>query len=599
VNNVWQPLSIKYGLILEAGILQYSDQAKGTKFYYSNSFAERQSTATTIPTLTTTIKFNVSTIIPDNAIGFFYEFSTGSEGKYYANKDMIVYPNKWHIYYDDLIKHYGKDNVVVENNRILIYNVPGNKLFNFDPEGGGDGVPTDCIMTIFASYSRTEMPIGQTFSMGGMFSYSGLCSASSLGWRDNTTGTWEIIPATDTDIDCNGATCTESPATANTWYYRTIKCEGTGNYYVFVRVRFTDDNGLTQTLETNPQLIKCADIPNDITLYYPLDNGQSCVNTGITFQVNITGFNNPIRNISLWNDIGGTWKSNGSYYQHFINSSKVLHLLYFNNSNKSENKLNPDVTYTNKSLNMEVALLGDRGLNFSNKTGRIAYSDTATLNLTYGTICLWLMPYENYNDINSKYIFNDFYDTNENLYLAYDKGQLDWSFKKEHANNNYILYTTMNNQPKKNEWLHICIAWDNSYTGIYINGSVKASSTGKLAPTTKWGHFDIGGTPEVAFNCECVIDELIIFDRRLTDGQIANTFLTSNRTFNFTNIGSVPNGVYKWNAQAYFLTGLSNYSISNFTFNVRNCSTICPLSYEWTRNPTCPLREWVQYYIRK
>jgi hypothetical protein len=128
VNNVWQPLSIKYGLIMEGGTLKYSSELKGNKFYYSNSFAERQSTATTIPTLTTTIKFNVSTIIPDNAIGFFYEFSTGSEGKYYAKKDMIVYPDKWHIYYDDLIKHYGKDNVVVENNRILIYNVPGGKM---------------------------------------------------------------------------------------------------------------------------------------------------------------------------------------------------------------------------------------------------------------------------------------------------------------------------------------------------------------------------------------------------------------------------------------------------------------------------------------
>jgi hypothetical protein len=260
-----------------------------------------------------------------------------------------------------------------------------------------------------------------------------------------------------------------------------------------------------------------------------------------------------------------------------------------------------DTGYCNDSLNMEIGLLGDRSLNFSNKTGRISYEDdTYALNLTYSTICLWMMPYEDYGAANSKYVFIDYPNTNENIYLAYSGSALDWQFKKEHANNNYVLSTTMNNKPKKNEWLFLCIAWDNSYSGIYVNGSLKASSTGNAAPTQRWGHFEIGGAGTPNDNCACVIDEFIIFDRRLSDTQITNLYLTSNRTINFTNIGYVSPGTYLWNSQAwYYPSNNYNYSNHNHTIIVRDCPITCPYSYEWTRNPNCYLREWVQYYIRK
>ena len=548
----------------------YSDQAKGTKFFYDNTFV--QSTGITA-TPTTNIKFNVSTIIPDNAIGFFYEFSTGSRGLYYPSRNLIVYPDKWHIYYKDLAAKFGKENLVVEDNRILIYNVQGNKLMNFDPEGGGDGVPTDCIVVPYDMYNVTTIYLDGHINMSGKYSYSGLCSGFSITWQTNYSGSWATIPNFG-DIHCNGVACTQSPATMNVWYNKTIVCDIINDYYTRIYVRYTDDNtGTIGARYTNPTTIYCLGAETNVTLYYPSNGTEYCLNKEISFQVNATtGSSQLIRNISLYNDLGGVWQANGTFWQHFLNSSKTLTLIYFNNSNLTENKKYPDFTNTNASLNMEAGFLGDYGLNFSNNTGRISYDDDSTaLNITYGTICAWVMFSEDYG-ANSKYLFIDYPNTNENIYFAYDGSQLDWGFKKEHLNNNYILYTTMNNKPKKNEWLFLCIAWDNSYSGIYVNGSLRASSTGRAAPSQRWGHFELGGTPTISESCSCVIDEFVIFDRRLSDTQIGNLYLQSNRTMNFSNIGSVNAGTYKWNAQVYYYpSNAYNYSNRNFTLILRSC----------------------------
>jgi hypothetical protein len=191
--------------------------------------------------------------------------------------------------------------------------------------------------------------------------------------------------------------------------------------------------------------------------------------------------------------------------------------------------------------------------------------------------------FENYG-AESKFILIDYPNTNENIYLAWFGSVLDWGFKKEHLNNNYVLYTTMNSRPQNNTWYHLCIAWDNSYTGIYVNGTLKASSLTYAAPTTKWGHLQIGGYISTVDNCACIVDELMIYDRRMTDTQISNLYLQSNRSLNFTNVGGISAGDYLWNAQAYYFPGLSmieglfnystfnyNYSTFNYTFKVRNC----------------------------
>lgn len=50
--------------------------------------------------------------------------------------------------------------------------------------------------------------------------------------NDNTSGSFVIVPATDTDLDCNGGTCSAADTGAVTSHNYTLKCEAAGTYTI-------------------------------------------------------------------------------------------------------------------------------------------------------------------------------------------------------------------------------------------------------------------------------------------------------------------------------------------------------------------------------
>ena len=89
---------------------------------------------------------------------------------------------------------------------------------------------TDCSM-------NQDFPSGQihdvddTFPMRNKLTVlSGGCTGCYTAWEDFTTGSWAQIPISDTDLDCTGSQCKQNPAVENTWYTRTLECEGAGSY---------------------------------------------------------------------------------------------------------------------------------------------------------------------------------------------------------------------------------------------------------------------------------------------------------------------------------------------------------------------------------
>jgi hypothetical protein len=103
--------------------------------------------------------------------------------------------------------------------------------FSFPHEAQGAVCGATSISLNNSSYSAT---VGGTFSVtatpvGG----SALCT---IVIQDNTTGSFLIVPTTDTDLDCNGATCSGPGPGA---LVKTLKCEGAGTY----TIRASANNG--------------------------------------------------------------------------------------------------------------------------------------------------------------------------------------------------------------------------------------------------------------------------------------------------------------------------------------------------------------------
>ena len=572
-QNAWSDLRIRYGLIGEGGILIYSDDPSLSKHQF-DYFSEYQTINSGIGMISAEqevrFKFSVGTMIEGEVMGFFYEFipSTSevlsvqpNQLKYYPEHQMFVNPHRYHIYLDDLIKLFGKEQVEVIGNKVFIY-VPDGQYYNFDPPLGGDGIPTNCIINLVASYNQTNVTTGDDFKFGAKTSWSGLCTNQIIGWQDNSSGTWANIPALASDISCSGSTCSQSSPSSGVWYYRYPTCEADGQYGVRLRMSYRDESGSGQVLTTSSQEINCGDydIPSirEVDMLYPANETSYDVGTEVSFQSNFTTnyADEGVYNFSLYHNVGGTWQLNQSWHSHIpVIPGKNLMTIYFNDTNTSLEGESPHST-TNQSIDLidTDCFFGDRTCaNCSADSGRFIYDDTDTLNISEGTICWWMQTLSAYST-GSKWIIFNYPNTNENIYYAWFGSSQQWGFKKEHSNNGYTLYYNPPSNPSAGDFFHTCISWDNSYTGIYIDGSKKASSTGYGAPTQKEGITEFFGRGTPISNCDCIVDELVIYDRRLSDDEITATFLLKNYTMNWTNQGHIPAGTYQWNTKAVFGT---------------------------------------------
>lgn len=605
-QNDWSDLTIKYGLIGEAGVLVYSDDPlfRDKSFDYYHEF---ETINTGIGLISAEqevrLKFSVGThMTPINNqgwLGFFYEFIPSTSEvlsvqpntlKYYPTHQMFVNPNRYHIYLSDLIEMYGKDKVEVVGNKVFIYVLDNGRYYNFDPPIGGDGIPLDCIASCSASYNETTIDEGEDFKMGGKITYGATCSNPRLNWLDNTTGSWATIPSLALDLSCSASTCSQSSPTSNTWYYRYPTCEVADEYFVRVRCDYNDHDGIPRSSYTSIQTIDCSDPASqyrNVTLLYPDNATEYDLDSEVTFYANssTTYPNELIKSMTLQHTVSGSYADNLTWYPHHPVRDSSMFTLYWNNTNTSLEGHSP-VSGTNESINLvdEGCFFDDMTCaNLSADSGRFFY-DAIVFNVTEGTICWWMYFFSDYTTT-SKIILWNIYSSDENIYFAWGGADQMWYFKKETGGNNYLLKYNPPSDPDAGDLNHICMGWDDSFTGIYIDGELEASSTGYGSPQYNASTLELFGSGNPASNCDCLVDEIVIYNERLSTEEIENLYLQKNYTVNFTNQGWIAAGDYDWNVQAETYTGeVLFYHEHNWTFTILGVEVSVPIHVLDTEN---------------
>ena len=108
--------------------------------------------------------------------------------------------------------------------------------------GGGDGIPTCNSVGASESRNATNGTIVYSYTYGGIMipNQPAGCSGVSITFQTNQTGSWAVIPTTNTSdfLDCKGVSCIVLPAGLNTWYYRSIQCDKTELVHTRIRWRY-------------------------------------------------------------------------------------------------------------------------------------------------------------------------------------------------------------------------------------------------------------------------------------------------------------------------------------------------------------------------
>ena len=187
-------------------------------------------------------------------------------------------------------------------------------LFSFPHEANAGFCNGTSASLNSSTYSGT---VGSTFSVIFTFAYTGPCSGSI---QDNTGGSFATVPNTDTDLDCNTASCSgfaTSPKTA------TLRCVAAGTY--------TIRGNISSALSSSNSTVTCKaksksiiGLPgNYLTLssglvgYWPFDGKTTNWATGKTNDLSGNANTGQLINMSTTTSpvagkIGGALKFNGS-----------------------------------------------------------------------------------------------------------------------------------------------------------------------------------------------------------------------------------------------------------------------------------------------
>jgi hypothetical protein len=190
-------------------------------------------------------------------------------------------------------------------------------LFSFPREASAFGCGPASASLDSSTYSAN---VGSTFSV--ILTFAPVCAGAI---QDNTSGSFATVPNTDTDLDCNAASCTgfnTSPKTA------TLKCEAAGTYTIrganLHAITGSDvfSSNATVTCKAKPKSI--IGLPgNYLTLssglvgYWPFDGKTTNWATGKTNDLSGYGNTGQLINMSTSTSptpgkIGQALKFNGS-----------------------------------------------------------------------------------------------------------------------------------------------------------------------------------------------------------------------------------------------------------------------------------------------
>jgi len=102
------------------------------------------------------------------------------------------------------------------------------------------------------------------------------CKCANLGrsftafWQDYTSEIWDIIPASDTDIDCAGATCSNSIGTS--YIYKDVVCKAPGVYDIRCYGSDSDYDYATLTCYYKSDIPYALSVKNNKAVFEFMDN---------------------------------------------------------------------------------------------------------------------------------------------------------------------------------------------------------------------------------------------------------------------------------------------------------------------------------------
>jgi len=137
-----------------------------------------------------------------------------------------------------------------------------------------------------------------------------------------------------------------------------------------------------------------------------------------------------------------------------------------------------------------------------------------------------------------------------------------------------------------NTWTHIVGVYNSTNLKIYINGVVDSASaqlTGKVRDSTD--DLYIGNSNLGSATFDGLIDEIILFNKTLSDSEIQDLYQRKNPILNYglnKTINNITSGLYIWNCLAY--SGESAWGINNYSFLVDASSPIILWEYPTPEN---------------
>ncbi|MEW6355338.1 MAG: glycoside hydrolase domain-containing protein [Planctomycetota bacterium] len=196
---------------------------------------------------------------------------------------------------------------------------------------------------------------------------------------------------------------------------------------------------------------------------------------------------------------------------------------------------NPDSPTFKESLELRE-VQGIDGAGFQSKEGeRLDYEIKDNFDLRSGTISMWIQPV-NWLPDNKRF---------EHFFVAQKQGEFNFVLYKYTQPPDLRVHLVVGNRKfnagtsaegwRPGNWYKVDVAWDNRALRIYVNGKMEGELTfpeDLVLPEVKEGAFTIAPLmywkpPACSPDDRTIVDEIKIYDRPLTPGEIKDAYFTA------------------------------------------------------------------------
>lgn len=220
-------------------------------------------------------------------------------------------------------------------------------------------------------------------------------------------------------------------------------------------------------------------------------------------------------------------------------------------------------------------MFGTNSMSFDGVNDFVQVDNTAFFNYpTKGTSSLWVYPRQNGTVPDNDYEFTGFWGKGD-VYIVF--GYLSNNLVRAYAYTGSLTYLDSITPLINNTWNHVAITWNASGSSIYVNGEYDVSGTFTYS-NVHAGHADVpfyvGRNPvawvtETKYYFNGMIDEAAIWNRSLSDEEVANLYRRTKGTYasDIHDLGEIRLLNYLNFTLLENSTGLHD----NTTFQVRSC----------------------------